>query len=597
MASRAELEQQKAHYYECIRVVNTQLNALLPISRLPHELLSEVFLHHAEYRAEPTSQEPKSPRDWICVTHVCTHWREVALQCPTLWTRFHASDSLDMLPIFLARSKDAPLSVSMSFDAWQSPITRRSKPQLSEESLILVLTNLHRMRLLSVEFSSDPLDDVLAHISGPAPLLESLSIAADISRSSAKPSKLVLSFTRMISHPESRRLRCLATRFRCLVWDSVSLIHLTRLEVQGCGSGVSGTDAMSFFEALARMPLLEQLDLNGVFEVHHHGYSAVLSLLDPIPFLRLRRLRLQYENTYTTTDLLNNLHTPSLLHLCVIMAHASDAEVPAPLFAALAHKTTTLGEPLTIALSLDPWNEVECTSRVFIRMYRQLCCSTVEPGKDDSTSAWLEQHVPAFEYSLVPAGVDGATLATICELLPAVEAKTLLLNCRYPTLCPEQWRGFTGCLETVTELRLYGTAQLMFRPSTALCQKQSGPDTGGTPQFVLPNLRIFTMDGINFWRAGTKKREWAERPERGTIIISDLRASFAQRAQEGAEIQTLRILRAERLWAEDLESFREVVSCVESDGRLESPSTFHDRMHMHIAWKNHPLDPPLCRSW
>ncbi|EPS93079.1 hypothetical protein FOMPIDRAFT_1101941, partial [Fomitopsis schrenkii] len=90
--------------YECIRAINTQINALAPVSRIPPELLSKIFLHTAGHRANPASR-PQS-RDWIRVTHVCRHWRETALQCAALWSHV----DVPALPEqFLVRSKDAPL--------------------------------------------------------------------------------------------------------------------------------------------------------------------------------------------------------------------------------------------------------------------------------------------------------------------------------------------------------------------------------------------------------------------------------------------------------------------------------------------------------
>ena len=113
MASREALEQQKAYHYECIRAINTQLNALVPVSRIPLEMFSEIFLHTAGHRADPARPPPL--RNWIYVTHVCRHWRETALQSTALWSRVVLPALPERITEFLVRSKDVPLSMTLSF--------------------------------------------------------------------------------------------------------------------------------------------------------------------------------------------------------------------------------------------------------------------------------------------------------------------------------------------------------------------------------------------------------------------------------------------------------------------------------------------------
>lgn len=565
--TREELKQQKAHYYECIRVVNTHLNALLPISRLPPEILSNIFLRHvqaARNRAgmnSATVQPMKLPcRRWIRVTHVCTHWRDVALQCPALWCYIKAPGSLRMLRTFLARSKDAPLTVSMSLCGSRLPFRNICpEPNLSEKSLMLVLAALHRVRQLHMKMYFGPLQEALEQINGPAPLLESLSIEGSFL--SPDGSKLRSSVTSMVSHPESR-LKCLTTEFNCLLWDTIVLNHLTRLEVHGCSGEVSRTDVMSFFHALAHIPLLEQLELHRVFISYRRNVSSVIALLDPIPLSRLRRLRLRYACIYTMTDLLNNLHTPHLSQLSITVTD-DGSEVYAPFLAAMAHKTTTLGQPLTVALSND-----EVYHETFTRMYDELCCSAVEPKDDVPTPAWFERHAPIFEYRLghSKGEFDGALIPSICQLFHVTEVKTLLLGANFPVR--GQWPAIARCFEAVTEFRLYGAEKHLVDPGMSFgSQKQSAGDDGHTSQVALPNLRIFTMDGIDFSLGASREEEFRKR---GTAMVSDLAACFAQRAEDGAELQMLRILCAEMLWPQDLERFREAVRCVESDGASRS---------------------------
>lgn len=59
-----------------------------PICRLPPELLSSIFLQytrqwHCECRSTSTAEIPR----WVDVSYVCRYWRNVSLNCSSLWTR------------------------------------------------------------------------------------------------------------------------------------------------------------------------------------------------------------------------------------------------------------------------------------------------------------------------------------------------------------------------------------------------------------------------------------------------------------------------------------------------------------------------------
>ena len=67
-----------------VRSLLTRRNALVPISLLPPEILARVF--HLIVLEEPPISGGRS-LGWIRVTHVCRHWRQVALDDSSLWAR------------------------------------------------------------------------------------------------------------------------------------------------------------------------------------------------------------------------------------------------------------------------------------------------------------------------------------------------------------------------------------------------------------------------------------------------------------------------------------------------------------------------------
>ncbi|KAI0320219.1 hypothetical protein OF83DRAFT_1045377, partial [Amylostereum chailletii] len=74
-------------------------NALAPVSRLPVELLAMIF-------------ESITDRFWeihpIPLTHVCHHWRQVAINQKTLWTTI-PTFSPSWAKTFIERSSPRPI--------------------------------------------------------------------------------------------------------------------------------------------------------------------------------------------------------------------------------------------------------------------------------------------------------------------------------------------------------------------------------------------------------------------------------------------------------------------------------------------------------
>ncbi|KAF8905730.1 hypothetical protein CPB84DRAFT_1771055 [Gymnopilus junonius] len=58
-------------------------NFCLPVSRLPAEVLARIF---TTYQDAVMKERHARPMAWISITHVCQHWREIAVNYPLLWT-------------------------------------------------------------------------------------------------------------------------------------------------------------------------------------------------------------------------------------------------------------------------------------------------------------------------------------------------------------------------------------------------------------------------------------------------------------------------------------------------------------------------------
>ncbi|KAF6759728.1 hypothetical protein DFP72DRAFT_115738 [Ephemerocybe angulata] len=94
-----------------IRILKTCQNSTPTVNRLPPEVLSHIFLN-LFWTMECEYEEDKKVC-WIFSTHVCRHWRAVALGCAALWTNFMFDMHGELIRTVLPRSKNLPLSVAL----------------------------------------------------------------------------------------------------------------------------------------------------------------------------------------------------------------------------------------------------------------------------------------------------------------------------------------------------------------------------------------------------------------------------------------------------------------------------------------------------
>ncbi|KAI0916749.1 hypothetical protein AcW1_007885 [Taiwanofungus camphoratus] len=86
-----------------------------PIHALPVELLARIFELGVDdhYAPHPDAVPQGVPAFEVLVSHVCLHWRDVALRTPSLWTHIHfrAVPHIARARLYLARSTRHPLHI------------------------------------------------------------------------------------------------------------------------------------------------------------------------------------------------------------------------------------------------------------------------------------------------------------------------------------------------------------------------------------------------------------------------------------------------------------------------------------------------------
>ena len=111
-AAQTDIDSEIRRLNNCICSLKSRRNSFCPVSRLPPEVLSEVFLVLAEQLQ--AQDRFKVDFKWISVAHVCHLWRDIAVQHGRLWGKIDMTKP-DRTKSFVDRSKGAPLAVRQSF--------------------------------------------------------------------------------------------------------------------------------------------------------------------------------------------------------------------------------------------------------------------------------------------------------------------------------------------------------------------------------------------------------------------------------------------------------------------------------------------------
>lgn len=134
-----------------VRILRERRNQLAPISRLPPELLAEIF-----YLCTPELLDSRSLRYSHVFVSVCRQWRNVGMEAPEIWSTIPTDVAAEVTEIFLARSRNSPLDIHVGCDA-------------EDDAVHAVLSHIHRIRRLRLDTGNA--SSFLQRLRDPAPLL------------------------------------------------------------------------------------------------------------------------------------------------------------------------------------------------------------------------------------------------------------------------------------------------------------------------------------------------------------------------------------------------------------------------------------------
>ncbi|KAH9936666.1 uncharacterized protein B0H18DRAFT_328960 [Fomitopsis serialis] len=548
--TRKAIEDEIARYLNHVFDLRTRLNTFAPISVLPPEVLSEVFMRTAgPYASLPWTTRPY---EWIRISHVCRHWRNVALGCPALWGQLVVTTRHEWTEELLERAKKAPLYVTVDLRTAPAMSSfRAGTVSPKEESLALVLSHMSRVRSLSITTSGErPLTaKTLQLLDGPAPCLESLTVrCGDVGRTSPGEYDHI---HHMLHHPETGRLRHLELQAVSLHWHKTSLPHLTHLTISNKPHQFRTYVAPeTMLAAIAQMHHLEELVIESALTVPA-DYNQVPMASTQASLPNLWSLRIS-DTTPNTICLLNHLTTPALSRIFVEVDSNCTRQLRGDLLAAIAAKTSSLGTLLSFVVTLA---HVSITLQAYRRGFG---CEAMKNG-----ASRPKEHTPELEVRFGRFDVE-VVITKACELFPIRDVQHLFVS--GTSLSKESWLALLRSTRKVTELSIMDGANDDPLPEV-LTDRPRGRKKKA---YVLPQLRHLILEDCYF---GDHSDEYEyggdEELEDQDRLAGRLLDCFMARYEYGVEIEQLHIIRPINIFWSEIDELKEVVRYVDWDETIE----------------------------
>ncbi|KAG1739492.1 uncharacterized protein EDB91DRAFT_1202856 [Suillus paluster] len=540
---RTQIDKDTAALLESVRVLRSRRNDLARISCLPPEILATVFKYIADeevLKSYPGHTPENTPRycapACLIVTHVCRHWRQVALDFPALWASINCA-SARWLPMMLERSKNDALVVTYSAQALQ--------PCLEQ-----VLSQLPRIKVLQLcLFSYSEVDVVLDCLSSqPAPLLQTfrLSHCAGLHHS-AKPWPI----SDTIFQGRVPRLRSVELVYCPFNWTSCIFSGLRTLDVRDTGFVFTSSELLS---ALRRMPDLEQLSLRRLLI-----FPEETQLLGKFPLSQLKHIALDYILPLTSVvTLFAHLALP--IDVTVALNLAGTVQGPQSFSELLSAMDKDPNEFGSIIRSLR-------TSVLYGELGIQFSTSMTfrsnhswNPRDDNIYDDDIRLSIQFESGELQPGVVFDAS-----RIIAQHKIQNLFVSSLLTSDLPENfWRAGSVNLPELKVIHLTG-------PSVGGLIATLCIEGAQTSDIMYPSLHAIELENIDF--------EFEE-PEKLWDIIT-------MRAKHGACIRRLRFAMCMNLMAKQVQLLEEVVADVDWDGHEESTES-SKRDSYTCTWNQYP---------
>lgn len=502
-------------------------NAILPIAKLHHDILSEIFTILAidgMYRS-PTSEPPYR---WIRVTHVCRSWREIALSSPRVWSYVRFTSSLHCMREILSRSKQAPLHldfVHSNFD-YGTPL------------LDLLFAHMHRAISISLSIYL-----LLARDSTKLP--RALPWVTEFSLLKLEWYEDGARAEDAFNPCDMPRLSCLTVNGHYMTWTHPIFKQgsLTQLKVFR-SAPPSNTVFKDLLEVLRGTPSLEQLTLDHTLGPSVSGSQTV----DVVLLTRLRLLSLT-DHPSSCAQLLHHLSLPPTVSIHIdIDSVVTDAPCAAALGKAIASK-------------IDVCGDLEVEDRLCIRSFalnHSASETCIQGFSDDLGIALLRNgsHVSTRAKPWVEVVLHGDTRLVIgcalCATLPFSTVQTLYVETSTDRL---PVTDLSAMAKGMADVHTFGIDYRNYDRSITipelLSEQTSASHSSSAEQLLFPHLVNLELSNIKF----CFDPDCPEDDE----VVSGFHEMLALRADAGAKVQKLHLHSSVNMFRRDVEKLKEVV--------------------------------------
>lgn len=267
----------------------TIANKVTPIYSLPSELLAKIFKLGQNLQWEDDNEIAGSPISHLAyhsyevlVTHVSSHFREVAIGTPQLWSDITISPRISSaeLETYLVRTSGCALNVRIE-TGLSVPM---NPPMIAQIETILIHSNRYRQLVINCVFESSAQLIVQRFSRVAMPNLKHLSIAIDTVEGLFPPDGRK-PFGAEMPHLSFMRLRGVALVLFCLHFQDITTLHLDQ-------TVFTPILYSTFRRVIISSSALQNLSLYGDLFCSVTTPWTALAMGDPIVIPKLRRLRI-----------------------------------------------------------------------------------------------------------------------------------------------------------------------------------------------------------------------------------------------------------------------------------------------------------------
>ncbi|KAI0924525.1 hypothetical protein AcW2_005394 [Taiwanofungus camphoratus] len=505
------------------------LNELLPIARLPPEILVEIFM----FNVRRHWNLGKTNYDWAYVTMVCHRWRVIAIEYAPLWSYIVLTgrSRLKWITCMLERSKDVPIKLKVA-----SAVLFQDRSLATggfPGSACRAVMDRSRIRELATSCSVFELRSVLRWLntSGSAQTLETLVItntkhSAAIRSLQLGQQQALANFTPSGHYPHLRRLEINdAVPFK-VVPVNCFLTHLILRSTE-----LKANDLLAL---AGQTPQLVHLELDNAVSLPTPAHYQ-----DHVHLGNLQSLLIRCRDATVYVDIMANLSFPSSTALSLTCPYTPQLEK-------LSHFTSALGRNSScLSRSLQSFS-IDCSSKsnVCFRGWNAVVKMNTVFGQQTLD---VPPHIEfILEFCGEEKSIAPSLVANVCNILYLNNVQMLCVGDVEFTL-DWSWRVFSRTA-TVHTLRVRGGS---FEELLQALITERG-------DVLLPELRTLELDDVNFESVHYSLDIWD--------AFTDWQDCLMLRAERKVEITKMVLSRCLYVHARCVARLKELVADVVWDG-------------------------------